>query len=82
MTIRSVEPLWIGGDCDDGGDGGDEKGVRWEDDEAVREYVRNGLEPVYHPVRGTVSPGFSRGGFCQAELKLLFLCFCLLSIWG
>ncbi|KAF9510528.1 GMC oxidoreductase [Hydnum rufescens UP504] len=49
MTIGSVEPAWIS-DSDNFSDSHGEKGVKWEDDEAVREYVRNELQSIYHPV--------------------------------
>jgi len=48
ITTGSMEPAWIGDDSDDGG----AKGMKWDDDKAIREYVRNGLQPVYHPVHG------------------------------
>ncbi|KAF9521002.1 GMC oxidoreductase [Hydnum rufescens UP504] len=64
MTIGSVEPVWIGGDD------GVEKGIRWEDDEAVREYVRNGLEPVYHPVGTAAMLPREDHGVVDSKLKV------------
>jgi len=66
MTIGSVEPAWIGDDSDDGG----AKGVKWDDDEAIREYVRNGLQPVYHPVGTAAMLPREDGGVVDSNLKV------------
>ena len=39
LTVGFVEPKW------------DDESAKWDSDEAVKEYVKNGFEPVHHPVR-------------------------------
>lgn len=45
LTVGFVEPAW------------DDK--KWDEDETLKEYVKNEFQPVYHPVRSSLAPSFS-----------------------
>jgi len=69
MTIGGVEPAWIDGSVNVSDNDG-EKGVKWEDDEAVREYVRNELQSICHPVGTAAMLPRQDGGVVDSKLKV------------
>ncbi|KAF9510521.1 GMC oxidoreductase [Hydnum rufescens UP504] len=70
MTVGSVDPAWIGDESDDVSDNNGEKGMKWDDDEAIREYVRNELQTVCHPVGTAAMLPREDGGVVDSKLKV------------
>jgi len=63
LTTSYIEPAWDDEDEDEGAEGG-------IGDEELREYVKNGLEPIYHPAGTAAMFPREDGGVVDAKLKV------------